>query len=325
VVDPGIDFGRYGMTVRRMDAERPCADAGAMIAVDHLTKRYGSQLAVDDVSFRCEPGTVTGFLGPNGAGKSTTLRMICGLTPPTSGSASVLDTSYRHLDNPGRRVGVLLDASAQHSGRTGREVLAVSAQVLGVPRTRVDELLERVGLSRAAARKRVGAYSLGMRQRLGIAHALLGDPQVLILDEPANGLDPEGIFWMRGLLREFADRAGTVLLSSHLLREVEAVADQLIMIGNGRIVAEGAKRDLLAASGVVVRGLDTAALHQALADAGLTATPGADGALLVEAEAEAVGRVAAAAGLVLLELRPAESGGLEELFLSLTREEALAA
>jgi ABC-2 type transport system ATP-binding protein len=296
-----------------------------MIAVDHLTKRYGSQLAVDDVSFRCEPGTVTGFLGPNGAGKSTTLRMICGLTPPTSGSAGVLDTSYRNLDNPGRRVGVLLDASAQHSGRTGREVLTVSAQILGVPRTRVDELLERVGLSRAAARKRVGAYSLGMRQRLGIAHALLGDPQVLILDEPANGLDPEGIFWMRGLLREFADRAGTVLLSSHLLREVEAVADQLIMIGNGRIVAEGAKRDLLAASGVVARGLDTAALHQALADAGLTATPGADGALLVEAEAEAVGRVAAAAGLVLLELRPAESGGLEELFLSLTREEALAA
>jgi ABC-2 type transport system ATP-binding protein len=296
-----------------------------MIAVDHLTKRYGSQLAVDDVSFRCEPGTVTGFLGPNGAGKSTTLRMICGLTPPTSGSASVLDTSYRNLDNPGRRVGVLLDASAQHSGRTGREVLTVSAQILGVPRTRVDELLERVGLSRAAARKRVGAYSLGMRQRLGIAHALLGDPQVLILDEPANGLDPEGIFWMRGLLREFADRAGTVLLSSHLLREVEVIADQLIMIGNGRIVAEGAKRDLLAASGVVARGLDTAALHQALADAGLTATPGADGALLVEAEAEAVGRVAAAAGLVLLELRPAESGGLEELFLSLTREEALAA
>jgi ABC-2 type transport system ATP-binding protein len=194
-----------------------------------------------------------------------------------------------------------------------------------VPRTRVDELLERVGLPRAAARKRVGAYSLGMRQRLGIAHALLGDPQVLILDEPANGLDPEGIFWMRGLLREFADRAGTVLLSSHLLREVEAVADQLIMIGNGRIVAEGAKNELLAASGVVVRGLDTAALHQALADAGLSATPGADGALLVEAEAEAVGRVAAAAGLVLLELRPAESGGLEELFLSLTREEALAA
>ena len=296
-----------------------------MIDVDHLTKRYGSQLAVNDVSFRCEPGTVTGFLGPNGAGKSTTLRMICGLTPPTAGTATVLDTDYRRLDNPGRRVGVLLDASAQHSGRTGREVLTVSAQVLGVPRSRVDELLERVGLSRAAAKKRVGNYSLGMRQRLGIAHALLGDPQLLILDEPSNGLVPEVIFWMRGLLREFADRAGTVLLSSHLLREVEAIADQLVMINGGRIVAEGPKHELLAASGVVVRGLDTPALHQALADAGLVATPGADGALLVEAEADAVGRAAAEAGIVLLELRPADGGGLEELFLSLTREEALAA
>jgi ABC-2 type transport system ATP-binding protein len=308
-----------------MDAHVARADACHMIDVDHLTKRYGPQLAVNDISFRCEPGTVTGFLGPNGAGKSTTLRMICGLTPPTAGSASVLDTDYRKLDNPGRRVGVLLDASAQHAGRTGREVLTLSAQILGVPRPRVDELLDRVGLSRAAAKKRVGNYSLGMRQRLGIAHALLGDPQVLILDEPANGLDPEGIFWMRGLLREFADRAGTVLLSSHLLREVEAIADQLVMINDGRIVADGPKHELLAASGVVVRGLDTAALHQALADVGLVATPGADGALLVEAEAEDVGRAAAAAGIVLLELRPADGGGLEELFLSLTREEALAA
>ena len=296
-----------------------------MIDVDHLSKRYGSQLAVDDISFRCEPGTVTGFLGPNGAGKSTTLRMICGLTPPSAGAATVLDRPYRKLDNPGRRVGVLLDASAQHSGRTGREVLAVSAAVLGVPSSRVGELLDLVGLSKAAARKRVGAYSLGMRQRLGIAHALLGDPSVLILDEPANGLDPEGIYWMRGLLRDFADRAGTVLLSSHLLAEVEAVADQLVMIGNGRIVAQGAKSELLAASGVIVRGLDPVALHEALAAAGLTATPGADGALLVEAEAEAVGRAAAEAGLVLLELRPADTGGLEQLFLSLTREEALVA
>ena len=157
-----------------------------------------------------------------------------------------------------------------------------------------------------------------MRQRLGIAHALLGDPRVLILDEPANGLDPEGISWMRGLLRDFADRAGTVLLSSHLLREVEAVADHLVVIGNGRIVAQGAKDELLAATGVIVRALDPPALHEALAAAGLTATPGADGALLVEAEAEAVGRAAAAAGLVLLELRPADGGGLEQLFLSLT-------
>jgi ABC-2 type transport system ATP-binding protein len=298
---------------------------GRMIAVDHLTKRYGSQLAVDDISFRCEPGTVTGFLGPNGAGKSTTLRMICGLTPPSAGTATVLDIPYRKLDNPGRRVGVLLDASAQHSGRTGREVLAVSAQVLGVRPSRVGELLDLVGLSKQAARKRVGNYSLGMRQRLGIAHALLGDPTVLVLDEPANGLDPEGIYWMRGLLREFADRAGTVLLSSHLLTEVEAIADQLIVIGNGRIVAQGAKHELLATTGVIVRSLDPAELHEALADAGLTATPGGDGALLVEAPAETVGRLAADRGIVLLELRPADTGGLERLFLSLTREEALAA
>jgi ABC-2 type transport system ATP-binding protein len=289
-----------------------------MIEVTNLSKRYGSQLAVDDVSFRCEPGTVTGFLGPNGAGKSTTLRMICGLTPPTAGSATVLDTKYRKLPNPGIEVGVLLDASAQHAGRTGREVLTLTAQLLGVDRRRVPELLEQVGLSPAAAKKRVGKYSLGMRQRLGIAQALIGEPSVLILDEPANGLDPEGIFWMRGLLRDFADRAGTVLLSSHLLREVEAVADQLVMIDKGKIVAHGDKRELLAASGTLVRGLDQAELHEALATAGLTATPGSDGALLVDAEPEAVGRAAAHAGVVLVELRPADSGGLEQLFLSLT-------
>jgi ABC-2 type transport system ATP-binding protein len=297
-----------------------------MIAVDHLSKRYGRQLAVDDISFSCEPGTVTGFLGPNGAGKSTTLRMICGLTNPNAGAASVLGTSYRSLPNPGREVGVLLDASAQHSGRSGREALALTAKVLGVERQRVDELMERVGLSQRAAKKRVGTYSLGMRQRLGIAQALMGDPRVLILDEPANGLDPEGIAWMRHLLRDFADRAGTVLLSSHLLREVEAIADQLVVIGKGQIVAQGRKSELPASSGVIVRALDPVALHEALANAGLTATPGSDGALLVEAEAEAVGRAAAAIGVVLLELRPAETGGLEELFLSLTstdREEAL--
>ena len=309
-----------------MDAAAIRADPVPMIAVEHLSKRYGRQLAVDDISFHCEPGTVTGFLGPNGAGKSTTLRMICGLTNPNAGTATVLDTSYRSLPNPGREVGVLLDASAQHSGRSGREALTLTAKVLGVERRRVDELMEYVGLSKTAAKKRVGTYSLGMRQRLGIAQALLGDPRVLILDEPANGLDPEGIAWMRRLLRDFADRAGTVLLSSHLLREVEAVADQLVVIGRGKIVAQGSMAELLASTGVIVRGLDPVALHEALADAGLSATPGSDGALLVEAEAEAVGRAAAAAGVVLLELRPADTGGLEELFLSLTasdREEAL--
>jgi ABC-2 type transport system ATP-binding protein len=164
----------------------------------------------------------------------------------------------------------------------------------------------------------VRGYSLGMRQRLGIAHALLGDPQVLVLDEPANGLDPEGIVWMRGLLRDFADRAGTVLLSSHLLREVEAVADHLVVIGRGRIVAQGAKADLLAASGTLARALEPGALERALEAAGLAATAGPDGALLVDAGAEAVGRAAAAAGVVLLELRPADGAGLEELFLTLT-------
>jgi ABC-2 type transport system ATP-binding protein len=309
-----------------MEAAAGRDDPVCMIAVEHLSKRYGRQLAVDDISFRSEPGTVTGFLGPNGAGKSTTMRMITGLTPPTAGTATVLDTAYRSLPNPGREVGVLLDASAQHSGRSGREVLTLSAKVLGVAPSRVSEQLELVGLSRAAARKRVGTYSLGMRQRLGIALALMGEPRVLVLDEPANGLDPEGIAWMRRVLRDFADRAGTVLLSSHLLREVEAVADHLVMIDKGRIVAQGRKDELLAASGVIVRGTDPAALHEALADAGLVATPGSDGALLVEAEAEDVGRAAAAGGVVLLELRPADGGGLEELFLSLTTttgEEAL--
>ena len=222
-----------------------------MIKVDQLTKRYGAHLAVDHASFTCEPGTVTGFLGPNGAGKSTTLRMICGLTPPTAGTATVNEARYRDLINPGRQVGLLLDASAQHSGRSGRETLALAARVLGVPRERVEETLAYVGLPRSAARKRVGQYSLGMRQRLGIGQALLGEPGVLVLDEPANGLDPEGIHWMRGLLRDFADRGGTVLLSSHLLYEVEAIADRLIIIGGGRIVAQGSKDELLAGGGTL--------------------------------------------------------------------------
>jgi ABC-2 type transport system ATP-binding protein len=289
-----------------------------MIEVEHLTKRYGQQTAVNDVSFACTPGTVTGFLGPNGAGKSTTLRMVVGLTPPSAGSASVLGTDYRALPNPALCVGVLLDASALHAGRTGEEVLSLAAHTMGADRRRVRELLDYVGLPRTAARKRVGKYSLGMRQRLGIAHALLGEPRVLILDEPANGLDPEGIFWMRGLLRDFADRGGTVLLSSHLLREVEAVADRLIVIGGGRIVADGTKDELLSATGTRVRALDQAVLERALVEIGLEATPARDGALLVDASAEAVGRVAAAEGVVLTELTAADGGGLEELFLTLT-------
>ncbi|MBO4164057.1 ABC transporter ATP-binding protein [Micromonospora antibiotica] len=289
-----------------------------MITVKNLTKRYGPHPAVDDVSFRCEPGTVTGFLGPNGAGKSTTMRMLCGLTRPSSGTATVAGRPYRELPNPGREVGVLLDASAQHVGRSGRETLTLAARTMGVDADRVPAVLDRVGLNPVAAKRRVGAYSLGMRQRLGLALALLGEPRVLVLDEPANGLDPEGIFWMRGLLRDFADRGGTVLLSSHLLREVEAVADRLVVIGGGRVVAQGGKDELLAGAGTLVRARDPHALRLTLDRAGLDATANADGGCVVRAESDAVGQAAADAGLVLTELRPAGGGGLEQLFLTLT-------
>lgn len=294
-----------------------------MISVEHLTKRYGRHSVVDDVSFRCEPGTVTGFLGPNGAGKSTTMRMICGLTPPTAGAATVCGVPYRRLGNPGRRIGVLLDASAQHGGRTGREVLTLAALTMGVDTGQAVRALDRVGLNATAARRRVKRYSLGMRQRLGLAHALLGDPAVLILDEPANGLDPEGIFWMRGLLREFADRGGTVLLSSHLLREVEAVADRLVVIGGGRVVAQGSRDELLASAGTLVRALDPAALASALERSGLSGTPTTDGGVVVRAGTEAIGRAAAESGVVLVELRPAGAGGLEQVFLELTAGESV--
>jgi ABC-2 type transport system ATP-binding protein len=293
-----------------------------MIDSDALTKRYDGRSVLQDVSFRCEPGTVTGFLGPNGAGKTTTLRVLCGLSEPDSGRATVLGGPYRDLPNPAHRVGVLLDASAQHSGRRGREVLAVSAQTIGVPERRVDDLLERVGLDRAAARKRVRQYSLGMRQRLGLAHALLGDPEVLILDEPANGLDPEGMRWMRGLLRDFADRGGTVLLSSHLLGEVQAIADRIVIIGAGRIVAHGASDELLAGAGTLVSAADHARLALALRSAGLDARPTGDGGLVVDATPEAVGRAALRGGVALTHLGPAEAAGLESLYFELTTEEA---
>ncbi|TKV56954.1 ATP-binding cassette domain-containing protein [Nakamurella flava] len=287
-----------------------------MITVENLSKRYGHHLAVDDVSFRCEPGTITGFLGPNGAGKSTSLRMITGLTPPTSGRALVDGRPFTDLPNPGREVGVLLDAAAVHPGRTGRETLRLTARLLDLPVRQADEMLERVGLAGAASR-RVGQYSLGMRQRLGIGSALLGDPAVLIMDEPANGMDPEGIRWMRELLQDFAGRGGTVLLSSHLLAEVQATVDRLVVIGGGRIAADGVLSDLLRGSGSIVRGLDPAALTTALRIAGLSVSPAANGAVTVAGSPEQVGRAAAAAGQVLLELRE-QSSGLEDLFFSLT-------
>ncbi len=250
--------------------------------------------------------------------------MLTGLTPPSSGRATIAGKKYVELPNPGRVVGVMLDAAAQHPGRTGRETLALNASLLGVPKSRADEMLETVGLS-GAAKRRVGQYSLGMRQRLGIASALLGDPAALILDEPANGMDPEGIRWMRGLLQDFAARGGTVILSSHLLGEVQATVDRLVVIGGGRIVANGSLDELLAGSGTLVRGLDPIALNQALTTAGLSLEPLQDGALRVDATAEQVGRAAAAAGQILLELRESDSAGLEELFFQLTTPTAVAA
>ena len=289
-----------------------------MISVSHLTKRYGQFTAVDDISFTCETGRVTGFLGPNGAGKSTALRMIAGLTPPTSGEAVLDGVPFRDIPNPGTQVGVLLDASAQHAGRSGREILKVGASTMGLPAKRVDEVLELVGLTKAESKRRVKNYSLGMRQRLGIAHAMLGDPQILLLDEPANGLDPAGIRWMRDLMKFYAERGGTVLLSSHLLHEIEVIADDIVVIGNGKIMAHTSKAELLASAGTQVRGLDESALLAALVAAGISAEAALDGSLRTQATPEEVGRAAAAAGVVLTELRMADAPRLEDLFLDLT-------
>jgi ABC-2 type transport system ATP-binding protein len=295
-----------------------------MIKVEGLTRAYGSFIAVDDISFDCRPGTVTGFLGPNGAGKTTTMRVMVGLTPATHGEVTIGGLHYKDIPNPGRHVGVLLDASAQHAGRTGREVLELGARTMGLPSTRIDEMLDLVSLDGREAKRRVRNYSLGMRQRLGIAHALLGDPSVLILDEPANGLDPAGIRWMRGLLTGYADQGGTVLLSSHLLHEVEQIADEMILIGNGRIVARGTRDELLrdATGGIsttLVTALDNHVLAQALVDKGLTVHPAGEG-LRVTAEPVDVGRVAAERQIVLTDLRAGHEGGLEDLFLELTAD-----
>ena len=293
-----------------------------MITVESVTKTYGKFTAVDQVTFTAEPGHVTGFLGPNGAGKSTTLRVVVGLTPPDAGTAHVLGRHFIDLPNPGLEVGVLLDASAQHAGRTGREVLTLAQKMMGLPAGRVDEIIDVVSLTEDEAARRVRDYSLGMRQRLGIAHALLGDPAVLILDEPANGLDPAGIRWMRDLLRGYADRGATVLLSSHLLHEIEVVADDLVVIGNGRIVAAGTKTDLLATAGTHVRTRQPEQLTDALAMAGLTyaETGVTSQTLRVDADPELVGCIAHQAAVPLMELRDAEGAGLEEMFLELTAD-----
>ena len=291
-----------------------------MIRVMSLTKRYGDFTAVDDVTFTCRPGRVTGFLGPNGAGKTTTMRVMTGLTPADAGEVTIGGHHYRDIPNPGRHVGVLLDASAQHAGRTGREILSLGAKLMGLPESRVDEMLQLVSLSDTEATRRLRNYSLGMRQRLGIAHALLGDPSVLILDEPANGLDPAGIRWMRGLLKDYSGRGGTVLLSSHLLNEVELIADEMILIGRGKIVAQGDKKTLLAGSTVttLVTSLDNAQLGSALEQVDIKHSTAGEG-FLVEAAPVDVGRVAAEHRIVLTDLRSG-GAGLEDLFLELTAD-----
>jgi ABC-2 type transport system ATP-binding protein len=293
-----------------------------MISLENVTKRYGQFTAVDDISFVAQSGKITGFLGPNGAGKSTSMRIMVGLTPQDAGQALIGGHRFSDIPNPSRHVGVLLDASAQHAGRSGREVLRLSADTMGMGKERVEEMLTLVGLSGSEAKRRVGNYSLGMRQRLGIANALLGEPSVLILDEPVNGLDPAGIHWMRGLLRNFAGRGGTVLLSSHLLHEVEMIADEMVLIGRGKIVAQGTKAELLQTRGTYVKPEDPAALQHALAAAGIAATPSVDGGFRSESEPIDVGRAAAAAGVVLAELKRAEGAGLEEMFLQLTSDDA---
>src|SRR5881409_3560225 len=223
--------------------------ARRIILVDQLTKRYGRYTAVDSISFSVRPGTVTGFLGPNGAGKSTTMRMLVGLTVPTSGTATINGVRFADLPNPGLEVGVLLDASAQHAGRTGREILTIAADTMGLPRRRVDEMLELVSLTPSEAKRRVRNYSLGMRQRLGIGSALLGDPRVLVLDEPANGLDPAGMADLRDLLRDLAAEGRTVLMSSHVLSEVAQTVDRVVIVAGGTLRYAGPLGELTQAKG----------------------------------------------------------------------------
>jgi ABC-2 type transport system ATP-binding protein len=296
-----------------------------VIEVESLRKRFGDVRAVDDLSFRAAPGAVTGFLGPNGAGKSTTLRSVLGLVHPDSGSARVLGRRYRDLDRPSQRVGAILEASEIHPGRSGRNHLRVLACAAGLPRSRVDEVLRLVELE-GAGRRRAGGYSLGMRQRLGLATALLGDPEVLIADEPANGLDPQGIRWLRDFLRSLAAEGRTVLVSSHVLAEVAQTADEIVIVNRGRLVVQGPIGEVVAraAGGTRVRSPDAGRLRGLLAGEGATPVDGADGALVVDLAPERVGEIAAANGVVLHEL-VAERASLEDVFLQLTGGEETAA
>jgi ABC-2 type transport system ATP-binding protein len=296
--------------------------SAAAIEAAGLTKRYKSVTAVDDLSFRVREGAVTGFLGPNGAGKTTTLRMVLGLARPSEGSATIQGRRYVELDEPARTVGANLEVAGAHPGRSGRNHLRALAAMAGLPASRVDEVLRLVELESAADR-RAGKYSLGMRQRLGLAATLLGDPQVLVLDEPANGLDPQGIRWLRDFLRAMAAEGRTVLVSSHVLAEVAQTVDDVVVIHRGRLVQQGPVQSLTAAgAGVLVRTPRPDVLRTALYSEGLTAAEAPDGALVVDgAEAARVGEIAFAAGVPLHELAP-RSTSLEEAFLALTTDAA---
>jgi ABC-2 type transport system ATP-binding protein len=291
-----------------------------VIEVRDLRKIYRKTTAVDGLTFRVSDGRITGFLGPNGAGKTTTLRVLLGLVLPTSGTATIDGKRYRALDEPVRHVGAVLEATNYHPKRSGRNHLRMLAAAAGLPASRVDELLELVGLGNVGGR-RVGGYSLGMRQRLSVAGALLGDPQLLILDEPANGLDPEGIRWLRDFLRGFVAEGRTVFISSHVLAEVQQLVDEVVIIHHGRLVAQQTVGELTAAGaagGTRVRSPRADALREALSREGVEATREGD-VLRTAASAERVGEVAAANGIVLHELTT-EAATLEEAFLELTAE-----
>jgi ABC-2 type transport system ATP-binding protein len=303
-----------------------------MIEVRDLTKRFGQKVAVDHLSFVVQPGQVTGFLGPNGAGKSTTMRLILGLDHPASGEATINGRPYAQLADPLRTVGALLEAKSVHTGRSARNHLVFLAQTQGLPARRVDEMLDFVGL-REVARKRAGSYSLGMSQRLGVAAALLGDPQVLLLDEPVNGLDPEGVLWIRNLMKQLAGQGKTVLVSSHLMNEMAVTADHIIVIGRGKLLANASTAEVIArGSGrsVLVRTPDADKLAELITGAGGSVVPGHNGGpvdpddkapilTVTGVPAARIGELAASASLVLHELTP-QLATLEDAFLELTSD-----
>ncbi len=318
---PGVDLWHArrwldrGMTPQQ--ASRPSRDAGARIEVRGLTKKFGDFTAVHELDFVVEPGRITGFLGPNGAGKTTTLRMLLGLIRPTAGSATIGGAAYHDIPQPLREVGSALESTNFHPGRSGRDHLRVLAAASGVDEKRVDEMLELVGIP-AAARKRAGGYSMGMRQRLGLAAALLGDPKAVILDEPSNGLDPEGIRWLRGFLRHLSSEGKTVLISSHLLQEVAQTVDNVVIIANGRSVAQGSIDDLRGEPTVLVRTPSRDELGSALLAAGLTSErDGSDGLTVRTEDMARIGDVALRSGVPVHELRSV-STDLESLYFQLT-------